>query len=67
MTYNQLSLSPLSLTEDKAEMNTPGWKKEVDNLRRFYEIPANQFTSVDDFPKENGDECSRYGKDRSMV
>ncbi|MDU0199563.1 MULTISPECIES: ABC transporter substrate-binding protein [Paenibacillus] len=51
MTYNQLSLSPLSLTEDKAEMNTPGWKKEVDNLRRFYEIPANQFTSVDDFPK----------------
>jgi multiple sugar transport system substrate-binding protein len=51
MSYNQLSLSPLSLTEDKAEMNTPGWKKEVDNLRRFYEIPANQFTSVDDFPK----------------
>lgn len=51
MTYNQLSLSPFSLTEDKAELNTPGWKKMVDNLRRFYEIPANQFTSVDDFPK----------------
>ncbi|MDD9269161.1 ABC transporter substrate-binding protein [Paenibacillus sp. GCM10023248] len=53
MTYNQLSLSPLSLTEDKAELNTPAWKKQVDNLRRFYEIPANQFTSVDDFPKGN--------------
>lgn len=51
MTYNQLSLSPFSLTEDKAELNTPQWKKLVDNLRRFYEIPANQFTSVDDFPK----------------
>ncbi|MCS7458906.1 extracellular solute-binding protein [Paenibacillus doosanensis] len=53
MTYNQLSLSPLSLTEDKAELSSPGWKKLVDNLRRFYEIPANQFTSVDDFPKGN--------------
>jgi multiple sugar transport system substrate-binding protein len=51
MTYNQLSLPPLSLTEDKAQLSTDGWKKEVDNLRRFYEIPANQFTSVDDFPK----------------
>ncbi|WP_426445623.1 ABC transporter substrate-binding protein [Paenibacillus sp. S-38] len=51
MNYNQLSLSPLSLTEDKAELSTDSWKKVVDNLRRFYEIPANQFTSVDDFPK----------------
>ncbi|GAA4877814.1 hypothetical protein GCM10023310_67330 [Paenibacillus vulneris] len=51
MTYNQRSASPLSLTEDKAELNTPEWKILVDNLRRFYEIPANQFTSVDDFPK----------------
>lgn len=51
MNYNQLSLSPLSLTEDKAELNTEGWKRLVDNMRRFYEIPANQFTSVDDFPK----------------
>ncbi|CAN7546964.1 ABC transporter substrate-binding protein [Paenibacillus sp. LjRoot56] len=51
MTYNQLGLSPFSLTEDKAVLATDGWKKEVDNLRRFYEIPANQFTSVDDFPK----------------
>lgn len=53
MTYNQLSQSPLSLTEDKADLSTPEWKKQVDNLRRFYEIPANQFTSVDDFPKGN--------------
>ncbi|WP_442955807.1 ABC transporter substrate-binding protein [Paenibacillus sp. y28] len=51
MTYNQHGLSPLSLTEDKADLSAPGWKAEVDNLRRFYEIPANQFTSVDDFPK----------------
>jgi multiple sugar transport system substrate-binding protein len=51
MNYNQLSLSPLHLKEDRAELNTEGWKKLVDNLRRFYEIPANQFTSVDHFPQ----------------
>jgi multiple sugar transport system substrate-binding protein len=51
MNYNQLSLSPLNQTEDKAQLSTDGWKKLVDNLRRFYEIPANQWTSVDDFPK----------------
>jgi multiple sugar transport system substrate-binding protein len=51
MNYNQLSLSPLHPTEDKALLTTDGWKKLVDNLRRFYEIPANQFTSVDHFPQ----------------
>lgn len=49
MNYNQLSLSPLSLTEDKASLNTPEWKKVVDNLRRFYDIPANQFDTVEVF------------------
>ncbi|XEC96130.1 ABC transporter substrate-binding protein [Paenibacillus tarimensis] len=53
MNYNQLSLSPLSRTEDKAEMNTPEWAKVVDNLRRFYDIPANQFDTVEKFPKGN--------------
>ncbi|MGO4276381.1 extracellular solute-binding protein, partial [Paenibacillus sp. TAF58] len=49
MNYNQLSLSPLSLTEDKASLNTPEWKKVVDNMRRFYDIPANQFDTVETF------------------
>lgn len=49
MNYNQLSLSPLSLTEDKASMSSPEWKKVVDNLRRFYDIPANQFDTVETF------------------
>ncbi|XEC96128.1 ABC transporter substrate-binding protein [Paenibacillus tarimensis] len=53
MTYNQLGLNALSLTEDKAELATPEWTRHVDNLRRFYDIPANQFTSVDHFPKGN--------------
>ncbi|WP_082562215.1 ABC transporter substrate-binding protein [Paenibacillus sp. Root444D2] len=49
MNYNQLSVSPLSQTEDKASLNTPEWKKIVDNLRRFYDIPANQFDTVETF------------------
>ncbi|UQZ81798.1 glycerol-3-phosphate transporter periplasmic binding protein [Paenibacillus konkukensis] len=49
MNYNQLSLSPLSLTENKASLNTPEWKTVVDNLRRFYDIPANQFDTVETF------------------
>jgi multiple sugar transport system substrate-binding protein len=49
MNYNQLSQSPLSLTEDKASLNTPEWKKLVDNMRRFYDIPANQFDTVETF------------------
>ncbi|MCR8631268.1 ABC transporter substrate-binding protein [Paenibacillus radicis (ex Xue et al. 2023)] len=49
MNYNQLSLSPLSQTEDKASMNNPEWRKAVDNLRRFYDIPANQFDTVETF------------------
>ncbi|OXM87963.1 ABC transporter substrate-binding protein [Paenibacillus rigui] len=49
MNYNQLSQSPLSLTEDKASLSSPEWKKIVDNLRRFYDIPANQFDTVETF------------------
>lgn len=50
MNYNQLSLGSLHPTEDRALLTTDSWKRHVDNLRRFYEIPANQFTSVDHFP-----------------
>ncbi|MEI7024086.1 ABC transporter substrate-binding protein [Paenibacillus sp. y28] len=53
MNYNQLSLHPLHPTEDRANMTGDGWKKLVDNLRRFYDIPANQFTTVEDFYKGN--------------
>ncbi|MCZ8519513.1 MULTISPECIES: ABC transporter substrate-binding protein [Paenibacillus] len=53
LNYNQLSLSPLSETEDKADMRDPGWVKAADNLRRFYEIPANQFDTVEKFPEGN--------------
>ncbi|MDR6879250.1 extracellular solute-binding protein [Bacillus sp. 3255] len=49
MNYNQLSLSPLSATEDKASLSSPEWKNVVDNLRRFYDIPANQFDTVETF------------------
>ncbi|UJF35590.1 ABC transporter substrate-binding protein [Paenibacillus hexagrammi] len=49
LNYNQLSLSPLSRTEDKGDMSDPGWKTLVDNMRRFYDIPANQFDTVETF------------------
>lgn len=49
LNYNQLSLSALSKTEDKGDMSDAGWKKLVDNMRRFYEIPANQFDTVETF------------------
>lgn len=49
LNYNQLSLSPLSKTEDKGDMSDPNWKKLVDNMRRFYDIPANQFDTVETF------------------
>ncbi|UQZ81797.1 putative arabinose-binding protein precursor [Paenibacillus konkukensis] len=53
MNYNQLSLHPLSATEDKASLVSDGWKKLVDNLRRFYDIPANQFDTVEKFSQGN--------------
>lgn len=52
MNYNQLSLSPLHPTEDRGNMNTDGWAKLVNNLRRFYEIPANNFDTVENFARK---------------
>ncbi|RKN84476.1 ABC transporter substrate-binding protein [Paenibacillus ginsengarvi] len=51
MLNNQLSLGPLDLKEDKAAMNTDGWKLLLDNLRRFGEIPNNAFVPVTDSVK----------------
>lgn len=53
MHYNQLSLSGLHQTEDRGDMTSDGWVKLVNNLRRFYEIPANQFDTVEKFPMGN--------------
>jgi multiple sugar transport system substrate-binding protein len=50
---NQLSLSPLDLKEDKAAMNTDGWKLLFDNVRRFGEIPNNAFVPTTDAVKGN--------------
>lgn len=51
MAYNAFSLSPLSLTEDKATMQTPQWNRLLTDRKRFYEIPGNTYVHVDDFPK----------------
>jgi multiple sugar transport system substrate-binding protein len=51
MTYNQLSEPALDPNEDKASLVSNKWVRIVDNLRRFYDIPGNQFTTVKDFPK----------------
>ncbi|MDD9268365.1 ABC transporter substrate-binding protein [Paenibacillus sp. GCM10023248] len=51
MTYNQLSEPALNPNEDKASLVSDKWVRIVDNLRRFYDIPGNQFTTVKDFPK----------------
>ncbi|UUZ94806.1 extracellular solute-binding protein [Paenibacillus sp. P25] len=51
MAYNQLSLTPLDLKENKAAVGTEEWKRLVENFKRFYDIPGNEYTSVDDFPK----------------
>ncbi|MDF2962653.1 MAG: extracellular solute-binding protein family 1 [Paenibacillus sp.] len=51
LTLNQLSAPALDPDEDKASMVSDKWVRLVDNLRRFYDIPGNQFTTVKDFPK----------------
>lgn len=33
----------LSLTEDKAAVNTEGWRKIIENFQRFYTLPGLQF------------------------
>lgn len=39
MLNNQLSLNPLHLTEDRANVNTDGWKALYENLARFFLLP----------------------------
>lgn len=51
MTLNQLSEPALDPQDNKASMVSGSWVRIVDNLRRFYDIPGNQFTTVKDFPK----------------
>ncbi|WP_199614048.1 ABC transporter substrate-binding protein [Paenibacillus alkalitolerans] len=51
MMYNQLSEPALDPNDDKASLTTDTWVKIVDNMRRFYEIPGNQFTSTSEFPR----------------
>ena len=43
---NQLSLDPLHPTEDRANVNTDGFKLLFENLKRFYEIPNTKLTGV---------------------
>ncbi|MFC5653634.1 ABC transporter substrate-binding protein [Paenibacillus solisilvae] len=51
MMYNQISEPSLNPNEDKGAMDSDTWLKIVNNIRRFYEIPGNQFTTTSDFPK----------------
>ncbi|MGG4035994.1 extracellular solute-binding protein [Paenibacillus cisolokensis] len=51
MMYNQLSEPALDPNEDKGALDSETWLKIVNNIRRFYEIPGNQFTTTGDFPK----------------
>ncbi|MDF2663158.1 MAG: extracellular solute-binding protein family 1 [Paenibacillus sp.] len=39
MLNNQLSLHPLDAKEDRANVNTDGWKTLFENIKRFYELP----------------------------
>ncbi|WP_199619880.1 ABC transporter substrate-binding protein [Paenibacillus alkalitolerans] len=49
--YNQLGEPVLDPNEDKASYTTDTWVKIVNNMRRFYEIDGNQFTSTSHFPQ----------------
>ncbi|MDB5084623.1 MAG: hypothetical protein JWN30_1509 [Bacilli bacterium] len=51
MLNNQLSLSALDPKQDKATVNTDGWKELYQNLRRFFEIPNNQLLPTSDASK----------------
>lgn len=46
MLNNQLSLDPLHEKEDKANVQTDGWKLLFGNLRRFYEIPNTKISNT---------------------
>ncbi|MBD2868526.1 ABC transporter substrate-binding protein [Paenibacillus arenilitoris] len=51
MYYNQLSEPVLDPNDDKGMLDNEAWLKIVNNIRRFYEIPGNQFVTTGDFPK----------------
>ncbi|MEF3304100.1 ABC transporter substrate-binding protein [Paenibacillus sp. GYB003] len=51
MLNNQLSIGPLHPKEDKATINTDGWKLLYANLRRFFELPNASLVSPGDFSK----------------
>jgi multiple sugar transport system substrate-binding protein len=51
MLNNQLSIGPLHSKEDKATINTDGWKLLYGNLRRFFELPNASLVPVGDFSK----------------
>ncbi|CAG7608781.1 hypothetical protein PAESOLCIP111_01098 [Paenibacillus solanacearum] len=41
--FNPYGETYLSLTEDKAAVNTDGWRKVIENFKRFYTIPGLKF------------------------
>ncbi|WP_199614073.1 ABC transporter substrate-binding protein [Paenibacillus alkalitolerans] len=51
MQFNQLSAPALHPEEDRAYITTDTWMKLVNNIRRFYDIKGNQFTSTTYFPQ----------------
>jgi multiple sugar transport system substrate-binding protein len=53
MLNNQLSLGPFDTKENKAAVNTDGWKTLFENLKRFYEIPGNTLQPATEVAKGN--------------
>ncbi|MDF2716153.1 MAG: extracellular solute-binding protein family 1 [Paenibacillus sp.] len=49
--YNPRSLGVLDAKEDKPEVATEAWKQYVSHVKRFYDIPNNPVSNVDNFPK----------------
>jgi multiple sugar transport system substrate-binding protein len=49
--YNPRSLGFLDAKEDKPEVATEAWKQYVAHVKRFYDIPNNPVSNVDNFPK----------------
>lgn len=58
LSSNQLSLPLIDPKEDKASVNTDGWKNLFNTLKQFYEIPGNQLDSK--FSNFNGQLNSFY-------
>lgn len=53
MEFNQLGEDMFHKTEDRYNLVTDKWIRIVDNLRRFYDIPANKFDTVENFYMDN--------------